>query len=117
MIVPTDGATDAQRAKYDRYVAARTPRTQQVQGVNTLIAKDVLGSTESIVDFITNDPAFQAADDYLFELPFEFDLDDWKQILTQLATRIGPELGWRPAPTALPASAVVTAAQQDVRAA
>lgn len=96
VIVPTDGATEEQVAKYREYAAARTPRTREVHGKNTIIALDVLGSTEEIVSFIQNDPAFQAADDYLFELPFEFELADWKQILHQLANEIGPALGWEP---------------------
>ena len=97
VIVPTDGATAEQQAKYHAYAEARTPRTRKVHGKNTIIALDVLGSLDEIVDYIRGDIAFQAADDYLFELPFEFELDDWKQILHQLATRIGPALGWRPA--------------------
>lgn len=96
VIVPTDDATPEQVAKYRAYAEARTPRTLKVQGKNTIIARDVLGSTDEIVEFIRGDVAFQAADDYLFELPFEFELDDWKQILHQLATQIGPALGWLP---------------------
>ena len=96
VIVPTDGATAEQRERYRAYVEERTPRTTRVHGKNTIIAPDVLGSQEEIVERITIDPAFQAADDYVFELPFEFGLDDWKQILHQLATRIGPALGWAP---------------------
>ena len=96
VIVPTDGATDEQVQKYRAYAEGRTPRTRSIHGKNTIIALDVLGSLEEIVDFIEQDIAFQAADDYLFELPFEFELADWKQILTQLATRIGPALGWEP---------------------
>ncbi|UOQ58968.1 LLM class flavin-dependent oxidoreductase [Leucobacter rhizosphaerae] len=97
VIVPTDGATPEQVRKYRAYAEARTPRTRQVHGKNTIIALDVLGSLDEIVEFITHDIAFRAADDYLFELPFEFELADWKQILHQLATRIGPALGWQPA--------------------
>lgn len=96
VLVPTDGATPEQIAKYRAYAEARTPRTREVQGKNTIIALDVLGSSDEIVDFIRSDVAFQAADDYLFELPFEFELADWKQMLHQLATRIGPALGWTP---------------------
>ena len=96
VIVPTDGATPEQVERYRAYAEARTPRTRKVHGTNTIIARDVLGSLDDIVGFIEADPAFQAADDYLFELPFEFGLEDWKQILHQLATRIGPALGWRP---------------------
>ncbi|KKI16329.1 MULTISPECIES: LLM class flavin-dependent oxidoreductase [unclassified Leucobacter] len=97
VIVPTDGATPEQERKYRAYAEARNPRTEQVHGRNTIIAKDVLGSQDEIIEFIRGDIAFQAADDYLFELPFEFELEDWKQILHQLATRIGPALGWTPA--------------------
>lgn len=97
VIVPTDGASDAQVQKYRAYADARTPRTTKVHGKNTIIACDVVGSLDEITAYIRGDLAFQAADDYLFELPFEFELADWKQILEQLATRIGPALGWKPA--------------------
>lgn len=96
VFVPTDGATAAQREKYAAYVEARTPRTKQVHGGRMLIAQDVSGTNDEIVDFIQNDVAYQAADDYLFELPFEFELADWKHILDQLAGEIGPRLGWQP---------------------
>ncbi|WP_173157380.1 hypothetical protein [Brevibacterium permense] len=96
VIVPTDGASPVQAAKYRKYAEARTPRTKHVHGKNTIIAPDLLGSTEEIVDYLLSNQAFQASDDYLFELPFEFELDDWKHILHQLATEIGPKLGWTP---------------------
>lgn len=96
VIVPTDGASPSQFAKYRDYAEARTPRTKTVHGRNTIIAPDLLGSTEEIVDYLLSNPAFQASDDYLFELPFEFELEDWKHILHQLATEIGPKLGWSP---------------------
>lgn len=94
VFVPTDGATASQLERYTEYVAGRTPRTKGVHGGRTLIAPDVTGSNAEIIDFIRNDVAFQAADDYLFELPFEFELADWKHILEQLAREIAPELGW-----------------------
>lgn len=96
VIVPTDGATPEQQRKYRDYAEARTPRTLKVHGKNTIIARDVLGSLDEIVGFIRRDVAFQSADEYLFELPFEFELADWKHMLHQLATRIGPALGWQP---------------------
>lgn len=94
VIVPTDGASPHQVKKYRDYAEARTPRTKKVHGKNTIIATDVLGSNEEIVDRLLSDPAFGQSDDYLFELPFEFELEDWKHILHQLATEIGPKLGW-----------------------
>lgn len=96
VVVPTDGASPEQLRRYRDYVEGRSPRTGRVHGRNTIIARDLIGSTDEIVAAILADVAFQEADDYLFELPFEFGLDDWKHILHQLATRIGPELGWRP---------------------
>ncbi|NLT25829.1 MAG: LLM class flavin-dependent oxidoreductase [Microbacteriaceae bacterium] len=97
VLVPTDGASDEQLRKYRAYAEGRTERTTRVHGRGTIIAPDVLGSADGIVEFIRTDPAFRAADDYLFELPFEFELDDWKQMLEQLAGEIGPRLGWSPA--------------------
>jgi hypothetical protein len=35
----------------------------------------------------------------VFALPFSFDHDDYVQILTDIATKLGPALGWRPRPT------------------
>lgn len=97
VVVPTNGATDAQLARFADYVSVRTPRTEQRQPRGALIAKDVTGSTEQIVEQLLQDRAFQAADEFLFELPFQFDADDYRHILHQLATEIGPALGWRPA--------------------
>ncbi|MFZ4842292.1 LLM class flavin-dependent oxidoreductase [Mycetocola saprophilus] len=96
VVVPTEGATPAQLGLYRDYVERRTPRTREVHGPRTIIAPDFLGSTTEIVDSIAQDPGFAAADDYLVELPFEFGLDEWKHILEQVATRIGPALGWTP---------------------
>ncbi|TSI15374.1 LLM class flavin-dependent oxidoreductase [Brevibacterium aurantiacum] len=96
VIVPTDGASPHQVRRYRDYAEARTPRTKKVHGKNTIIATDVLGSNEEIVDRLLSDPAFAQSDDYLFELPFEFELEDWRHILHQLATEIGPKLGWAP---------------------
>lgn len=96
VLVPTDGATDAQVARYRAYAEARTPRTEQVHGANTIIARDLVGSSDEVAEFLVTDPAFVAGDDYLFELPFEMELADWKQMLVQLATRIGPAIGWSP---------------------
>ncbi|HEY0188347.1 MAG TPA: LLM class flavin-dependent oxidoreductase [Cellulomonas sp.] len=96
VLVPTDGATADQRERFERYVAARTPRTRAVQGRNTLIAPDLSGTTDQIVARLLADPAFAAADEFLVELPFELGPADWTHILTQLATEIAPRLGWEP---------------------
>jgi alkanesulfonate monooxygenase SsuD/methylene tetrahydromethanopterin reductase-like flavin-dependent oxidoreductase (luciferase family) len=97
VVVPTDGATPAQAARYREYVERRTPRTQSVQGRGTLIAKDAFGSLDDLLEYFDNDIAFQAADEFVFELPFEFEFDDYLHIIRELATRVGPALGWTPA--------------------
>lgn len=94
--VPTDGATAEQQRRYREYVERRTPRTERVHGANMIIATDIFGTSEQIIERIRGDAAYQAADDYLFELPFELELADWKHILHELATVIGPALGWVP---------------------
>ncbi|WP_308491702.1 LLM class flavin-dependent oxidoreductase [Microbacterium terrisoli] len=103
--VPTDHATTAQLNRYRDYVQRRTPRTHGIRGKNTLIAVDNLGSRDEIVEAIRADVAYQAAEDYLFELPFEFEIADWKHILHEIATSIGPALGWTPGSAAASASA------------
>lgn len=96
VVVPLDGTSAAQRDKYLAYVEARTPRTKEVFGGHMLIAPDIIGTTEEIVRTIQDDVAFQAGDDYLFQLPFELELADWKHILAQVAHEIAPRLGWSP---------------------
>ncbi|WP_183086200.1 LLM class flavin-dependent oxidoreductase [Mycetocola tolaasinivorans] len=96
VLVPTEDTTPAQRELYTAHVAGRTPRTLKVHGERTIIAPDLLGATDEIVERIVADPGYLAADDFLVELPFEFGLDEWKHILHQVATKIGPALGWTP---------------------
>ncbi|WP_375387181.1 LLM class flavin-dependent oxidoreductase [uncultured Amnibacterium sp.] len=97
VVIPTDRATPEQVAKYTAYVEGRTPRTRVPQPNRRLIATDVFGSTEQIVDRLSNDLGFQAVDEFLFELPFSFDPEDYRHILREFAEHIGPALGWRPA--------------------
>jgi len=96
VVVPTDNATAEQRARFAAYVEARTPRTLAPQANRRLVAPDVFGSTEQIVEQLGADAGFQGADEFLFELPFSFGYDDYRHILRELATSIGPALGWTP---------------------
>jgi hypothetical protein len=41
--------------------------------------------------------AFREVDEVAFALPFSFEPEDCVKILTDMATRLGPELGWKPA--------------------
>ncbi|MFF5483118.1 LLM class flavin-dependent oxidoreductase [Streptomyces sp. NPDC012935] len=97
VVIPTDSATPKQRAKYEEYVAERTPRTTSPQGpARLLFAPDLVGSSEEIAERLHAHAAFREVDEVAFALPFTFEHEDYVQILTDLADRLGPALGWRP---------------------
>jgi alkanesulfonate monooxygenase SsuD/methylene tetrahydromethanopterin reductase-like flavin-dependent oxidoreductase (luciferase family) len=99
VVIPTDGATPSQREKYEAYVAARTPRTATPQGPGRLMfARDLLGPSAEIAAALHAHAGFQEVTEVAFALPFSFDEPDYLQILTDIATRLGPALGWAPAP-------------------
>ncbi len=99
VVIPTDNATPSQKAKYQAYVDARTPRTAEPQGpARIMFARDLIGTSEQIAEELHADPAFQQAREALFPLPFTFEHDDYVQILTDMAQCLGPLLGWSPGP-------------------
>jgi hypothetical protein len=59
-----------------------------------LFSADYVGSSDEIAERLLAHAAFQAVDEVAFALPFTFDPEDYDQILTDLATRLGPALGW-----------------------
>ncbi|WP_329134428.1 LLM class flavin-dependent oxidoreductase [Streptomyces sp. NBC_01476] len=98
VVIPTDSATPAQRAKYEEYARQRTPRTASPQGpARMLFAPDLVGTSAEIAERLHAHPAFQEIHEVAFALPFTFDHDDYVQILTDIATGLGPALGWHPA--------------------
>ncbi len=98
VVIPTDTATREQREKYAAYVEARTPRTVAPQGpARLLFARDVLGTSEEIAEVLYAHAAFRDVREVVFALPFGFEHADYVQILTDMATRLGPALGWSPA--------------------
>jgi alkanesulfonate monooxygenase SsuD/methylene tetrahydromethanopterin reductase-like flavin-dependent oxidoreductase (luciferase family) len=100
VVIPTDSASAGQRAKYEAYVAARTPRTASPVGpARMMFARDLLGSSSEIADALYADPAFREVTEVAFALPFTFAHDDYVQILTDMATRLGSALGWQPKAT------------------
>ena len=87
----------AQRAKYAAYVAARTPRTAAPVGPERMLfARDILGTSEEIAAALYAHAAFREVTEVAFALPFTFEHEDYVQILTDMATRLGPALGWAP---------------------
>jgi alkanesulfonate monooxygenase SsuD/methylene tetrahydromethanopterin reductase-like flavin-dependent oxidoreductase (luciferase family) len=97
VVIPTDGASADQRAKYLAYVESRTPRTASPHGpARLMFAADLIGPAEAIAGQLYARAAFREIDEVAFALPFSFDHDDYVQILTDMATKLGPALGWRP---------------------
>ncbi|MGY1823139.1 LLM class flavin-dependent oxidoreductase [Geodermatophilus sp. SYSU D00079] len=98
VVIPTDSATAGQRERYAAYAAARTPRTATPQGpARLLFARDLVGTSEQIAEQLYAHAGFQEVAEVVFALPFSFTDADYEQILTDIATRLGPALGWRPA--------------------
>jgi alkanesulfonate monooxygenase SsuD/methylene tetrahydromethanopterin reductase-like flavin-dependent oxidoreductase (luciferase family) len=98
VVIPTDSADAAQRAKYEAYAAHRLPRTRQPQGpARMLFAPDLVGPAEYIAERLAAHAAFREVDEVAFALPFTFDEEDYEQILTDIAGLLGPALGWKPA--------------------
>jgi alkanesulfonate monooxygenase SsuD/methylene tetrahydromethanopterin reductase-like flavin-dependent oxidoreductase (luciferase family) len=97
VVIPTDSASAAQRAKYAAYVAARTPRTAAPIGPERLLfARDIMGTSAEIAAELYAHPAFREVTEVAFALPFTFEHEDYVQILTDMATKLGPALGWAP---------------------
>ena len=97
MVIPADSASPAQRAKYEAYVAARTPRTAAPIGpARMMFARDIFGTSEQIAEALYAQAASREVTEVTFALQFSFEHEDYVQILTDMATRLGPALGWTP---------------------
>jgi hypothetical protein len=97
VVIPTDSATTAQRSRYAEYAARRLPRTATPQGPRRMLfAPDYVGTSNEIAERLYAHAAFREIDEVAFALPFTFGHDDYVQILTDMATKLGPALGWRP---------------------
>jgi alkanesulfonate monooxygenase SsuD/methylene tetrahydromethanopterin reductase-like flavin-dependent oxidoreductase (luciferase family) len=98
VVIPTDTATSEQRRKYDAYASSRLGRTAAPQGpARMMFAPDLVGPSDELAQRLHAQPAFRQVDEVAFALPFTFEHDDYVQILTDMATRLGPALGWHPA--------------------
>jgi len=97
VVIPTDSATAEQRAKYHTYAQKRLPRTAVPQGpAGLLFAPDLVGTSAEIAEQLYAHAAFREVDEVVFALPFTFEHADYVQILTDMATYLGPALGWSP---------------------
>jgi hypothetical protein len=61
-----------------------------------MFAVDLVGTSDEIADALYAHAAFREIDEVAFALPFSFEHQDYVQILTDIATRLGPALGWQP---------------------
>jgi alkanesulfonate monooxygenase SsuD/methylene tetrahydromethanopterin reductase-like flavin-dependent oxidoreductase (luciferase family) len=97
VVIPTDSASAAQRAKYAAYVAARTPRTAAPVGpARMMFARDILGPADEIAAALYQHAGFREVTEVAFALPFTLAREDYQQLLTDIATKLGPALGWAP---------------------
>lgn len=98
VVIPTDSATPQQAERYRAYAAGRLERTRHPQGpAGIMFAPDLVGTSDEIAARLRAHRGFRAVDEVVFALPFTFAHDDYVQILTDIAERLGPLLGWRPA--------------------
>jgi alkanesulfonate monooxygenase SsuD/methylene tetrahydromethanopterin reductase-like flavin-dependent oxidoreductase (luciferase family) len=98
VVVPTDTASVEQRSKYEQYAESRLARTTAPQGpARMMFAPDLVGTSDEIAERLHAHAGFREVDEVAFALPFSFEHADYVQILTDIATRLGPALGWRPA--------------------
>ena len=97
VVIPTDTASPEQRARYAAYAERRLPRSREAQGpARLLFAPDLVGPADELAQRLHDHAGFREVDEVAFALPFTFEHPDYVQILTDLATRLGPALGWRP---------------------
>jgi alkanesulfonate monooxygenase SsuD/methylene tetrahydromethanopterin reductase-like flavin-dependent oxidoreductase (luciferase family) len=97
VVIPTDSASAQQRAKYREYAERRLPRTTTPQGpARMMFAPDLVGTSDEIAERLAAHAAFREVDEVAFALPFTFEPEDYVQILTDMAAKLGPALGWRP---------------------
>ncbi|ADG78597.1 Luciferase-like, subgroup OS=Tsukamurella paurometabola (strain ATCC 8368 / DSM / CCUG 35730/ CIP 100753 / JCM 10117 / KCTC 9821 / NBRC 16120 / NCIMB 702349/ NCTC 13040) OX=521096 GN=Tpau_1985 PE=4 SV=1 [Tsukamurella paurometabola] len=83
VIVPTDGADRATARRYRDYARSRYDRTLRAHGdKRTLFAEDLVGPVAEIAERLADDPALGGVTELRLELPYEFDVRDYEQILT-----------------------------------
>jgi len=96
VIVPLDGADSATRQRYRDYAASRHARTLAPQGERrTLFAPDLVGTAAELIEKLAADPILPLVDTLRLELPYNFRIEDYRQIIGDFARLIAPALGWR----------------------
>jgi alkanesulfonate monooxygenase SsuD/methylene tetrahydromethanopterin reductase-like flavin-dependent oxidoreductase (luciferase family) len=100
VIVPIDSADAGTRRKYVEYEKGRHDRTLAPQGERrALISRDLVGTSEQILEALHADSAIGEISELQLELPYEFSHEEYEQILSDVTRSIAPELGWTPTVT------------------
>ncbi len=95
VIVPIDSADPPTRRRYFDYAAGRDERTLAPQGERrTLFARDIVGTSDEILERLFADPILPHVSELRLELPYEFEDEEYRQIIHDVITLIAPELGW-----------------------
>jgi hypothetical protein len=61
-----------------------------------MFSPDFVGTSAELAERLHAHAGFQQVDEVAFALPFSFVHEDYVQILTDIAGRLGPALGWQP---------------------
>jgi alkanesulfonate monooxygenase SsuD/methylene tetrahydromethanopterin reductase-like flavin-dependent oxidoreductase (luciferase family) len=100
VVIPTDSASREQIARYRAYAETRFERTITPQHPCGMVASpDYVGTSDELADALYAHRGFQRVDEVAFILPFSFGEDDHVQIITDIAEKLGPKLGWSRART------------------
>ncbi len=95
VIVPLDGADAKTRSRYRDYAASRHERTLKPQGERrTQFAPDLVGTSEQILIALLQDPVLREVGELRLELPYNFEAEDYEQIIDDFIRLIAPNLGW-----------------------
>lgn len=99
VILPTDSADAATRRLYEAYGARRFERTLRPQsfgGRQMTFAKDLIGPSDQILEWLDDEGALAGLSELRVELPYEFAIAQYQQILHDVVERVAPALGWQP---------------------
>ncbi|TNM61821.1 LLM class flavin-dependent oxidoreductase [Aliirhizobium smilacinae] len=98
VILPTDNASAATRKRYVDFVASRTERTKSAHGPRrTLFLPDIIGTHADILEQLSRDPVVPLVSEFRLELPYEFQPEDYAQIIADFAGLFPASVNSRPA--------------------
>lgn len=87
-------SAEAERQVADLKIFRVELDTGQSVNLGTLFARDLVGTSGEILEQLFDDPILPLVGELRLELPYEFEEDEYRQILSDFVTLIAPELGW-----------------------